>query len=72
MPFFGSFVGKREATGGGYTTGISPGAIGGPPKAVNNTAGYVTAPSGGANMIPEDTIPDEEFALAITQKTQVR
>ncbi|XP_043263343.1 tricalbin-3-like isoform X4 [Colletes gigas] len=58
--------GKREGTGSGNYIGNNPPSSGGSPRV---TTGYGTAP-GGANMIPEDPAPDEEFALAITQKTQ--
>lgn len=61
-------AGKRDIIGG---SSISNCSIGGLSRAINNTGGYSVAP-GGANMTPEDTAPDEEFALAITQKTQVR
>ncbi|XP_043786449.1 tricalbin-1-like isoform X2 [Apis laboriosa] len=58
--------GKRDIIGG---NSISNCSIGGLSRAINNTGGNGVAP-GGANMTPEDTAPDEEFALAITQKTQ--
>ena len=61
--------GKRESAGGGNPVGNYPPSTGCPPRVVNSTAGYGAAP-GGANMSPEDPAPDEEFALAITQKTQ--
>ncbi|XP_076303310.1 uncharacterized protein LOC143221730 isoform X2 [Lasioglossum baleicum] len=61
--------GKREAAGGGNCFGNSPSSTGGPPRISNSTAGDGTAPGGG-NMTPEDLAPDEEFALAITQKAQ--
>ncbi|XP_053973613.1 uncharacterized protein LOC128873790 isoform X2 [Hylaeus volcanicus] len=61
--------GKREGTGSGNYIGNCPPSTGGPPRIINSTTGYGTAP-GGANMIPEDPAPDEDFALAITQKTQ--
>ncbi|XP_060817891.1 uncharacterized protein LOC132908177 isoform X1 [Bombus pascuorum] len=57
--------GKREITRGGNCSGF----IGGPPKSINDTIRYGTVP-GDANMIPEDTAPDEDFALAIAQKSQ--
>ncbi|XP_017880570.1 uncharacterized protein LOC108625242 isoform X2 [Ceratina calcarata] len=60
--------GKREGNWMGNSTSNYPGSIGSSTKAVNNT-GNGTAP-GGANMSPEDTATDEEFALAVTQKTQ--
>ena len=62
--------GKREGAGGGNPVGNYPPSTGCPSRVVNSTAGYGAAP-GGANMSPEDPAPDEEFALAITQKTQV-
>lgn len=65
--FLSFFSGKREITRGGNCSGF----IEGPPKAINDTIRYGTVP-GDANMIPEDTAPDEDFALAITQKYQVR
>ncbi|CAK9818685.1 TCB1 [Anthophora plagiata] len=61
--------GKREAAGSGNCVGHCPGSTGGPPKAANNIAGYASAPEG-ANMTPEVTAPDEEFALDVTRKTQ--
>ncbi|KOX69793.1 Tricalbin-1, partial [Melipona quadrifasciata] len=61
--------GKREITRGENSTGNCSNFIGGSACAVNNTVGYDTAP-GGANMIPDDTAPDEDFAVAVTQKTQ--
>ena len=63
------FSGKREITRGENSTANCSNLIGA--SAINNTVGYDTAP-GGANMIPDDTAPDEDFAVAITQKTQVR
>ncbi|KAK9299933.1 hypothetical protein QLX08_007168 [Tetragonisca angustula] len=59
--------GKREITRGENSTANCSNLIGA--SAINNTVGYDTAP-GGANMIPDDTAPDEDFAVAITQKTQ--
>ncbi|XP_076376389.1 uncharacterized protein LOC117225022 isoform X1 [Megalopta genalis] len=61
--------GKREAAGGGNGVGNCPASAGGAARIGNGTAGYGTAPGGG-NMTPEDLAPDEEFALAITQKAQ--
>nr|XP_034188727.1 tricalbin-1-like isoform X2 [Osmia lignaria] len=61
--------GKRESTGGGNPTNNCPSFTGCSNRGTNNTTGYGSAP-GGANMTPEDTAPDEEFAIAITQKTQ--
>ncbi|XP_076236391.1 uncharacterized protein LOC143180510 [Calliopsis andreniformis] len=60
--------GKREGIGGGNSIGNYPSSTGGPPRVINSTV-YGTAP-GGANMNAEDPAPDEEFALAITQKAQ--
>lgn len=61
--------GKRESIGGGNSINNYPPSIGGPPRVINSTAVYGTAP-GGSNMSPDDPAPDEEFALAITQKAQ--
>ncbi|KAG7206474.1 hypothetical protein KM043_003819 [Ampulex compressa] len=61
--------GKRETTGGGNPGGNWPSSTGGPGRPVNGTSGYGAA-TGGVTMSPDDPAPDEEFAIAITQKAQ--
>ena len=63
------FSGKRE--GGGSCSPIEewPAEVGGPLRPLNEFAS--NGASGGVNMTPDDPAPDEEFALAISQKSQV-
>lgn len=66
-----SSSGKRESIGGGNPVGNWPYSTGGPLRPLNSTVdGGGTA--GGTNMTPDDPAPDEEFALAVAQKAQVR
>ncbi|XP_011333563.2 uncharacterized protein LOC105277101 isoform X2 [Ooceraea biroi] len=67
--------GKRESTGGGNPAGNWPSSTGGPVRPLNSTVGYGGSgvgggAAGGTNMTPDDPAPDEEFALAVTQKAQ--
>lgn len=73
-------LGKRESNGGGSPAGNWPSSTGGPARSLNGAIGYgsgggggggVGGAAGGINMTPDDPAPDEEFALAVTQKAQV-
>lgn len=65
-----SSLGKRESIGGGSPVSNWPYTTGGPVRPLSSNVGGGGA-AGGTNMTPDDPAPDEEFALAITQKTQV-
>jgi len=78
VPRIFSFSGKRESTGGGNPAGNWPSSTGGPVRPLNSTVGGggggvggYGGTAGGTNMTPDDPAPDEEFALAVTQKAQV-
>lgn len=64
-----SALGKRESIGGGNPVGNWPSSTGGLGRPLGSTVGGGAA--GGGNMTPDDPAPDEEFALAIAQKSQV-
>ncbi|KAK2576841.1 hypothetical protein KPH14_005474 [Odynerus spinipes] len=61
--------GKREVVGGGSPVKTSPASAGASSKSLNGAPACSTA-GGPANMTLNDPAHDEEFALAIAQKTQ--
>ena len=63
------FIGKRESGGSCTPIGEGPVEVGGPLRSLNESIN--NGASGGANMSPDDPAPDEEFALAVIQRTQV-